>query len=165
MWKDNNNANKFAPATAQLYRSAFTLRQRMMSAVQNIEYYMMIEVIEPTWHEFVRKLGDVSNVDAVLLAHQDFLDDCLYNCMLKTPELLRAVTKLCNICLAFCKFIQVRGGWCWCWLSFKRFQYQIDQSIYPLFRIFSCAALFPSLSLCVCVCVCVCVEWYGLCSW
>lgn len=107
MWKDNNNAKKFAPTAAELYRSAFTLRQRMMSAVQNIEYYMMIEVIEPTWHEFVGRMDTVSNVDEVLLAHQEFLDDCLYNCMLKTPELLRAVTKLCNICLGFCRFIQV----------------------------------------------------------
>lgn len=107
VWKANNNANKFAPTTAELYRAAFTLRQRMMSAIQNVEYYMMIEVIEPTWHEFVAKLDTVSNVDEVLLVHQEFLDDCLYNCMLKTPELLRAITKLCNICLAFCKFIQV----------------------------------------------------------
>lgn len=107
VWKENNNAKKFAPESAELYRSAFTLRQRMMNAIQNLEYYMMIEVIEPTWHEFVSKMEKVSNVDEVLTVHQDFLDDCLYNCMLKTPALLRSVTKLCNMCLSFCKFIQV----------------------------------------------------------
>lgn len=107
VWKENNNAKKFAPASAELYRSAFTLRQRMMNAIQNLEYYMMVEVIDPAWHEFVEKIGKVSNVDDVLLVHQNFLDDCLYNCMLKSPDLLRSVTKLCNICLNFCKFIQV----------------------------------------------------------
>lgn len=79
----------------------------MMNAIQNLEYYMMIEVIEPTWHDFVNKIEKVSNVDEVLLVHQDFLDDCLYNCMLKTPDLLKTVVKLCNICLGFCKFMQV----------------------------------------------------------
>lgn len=36
VWKDNNNTKKFSPQTAELYRSAFILRQRMMSAIQNI---------------------------------------------------------------------------------------------------------------------------------
>lgn len=36
VWKDNNNTKKFAPKTAEMYRSAFILRQRMMSAIQNI---------------------------------------------------------------------------------------------------------------------------------
>ncbi|KAG4065782.1 hypothetical protein HA402_012460 [Bradysia odoriphaga] len=106
LWKDNNNTKKFSPETAELYRSAFILRQRMMSAIQNIEYYMMIEVIEPAWLEFVAKIEKVSDVDDVLLIHQDFLAVCLHNCMLKSPDLLRAVVKLCNICLNFCKFMQ-----------------------------------------------------------
>lgn len=68
---------------------------------------MMIEVIEPAWLEFVAKIAKVNDVDDVLLIHQDFLEICLYNCMLKSPELLRSVVKLCNICLGFCKFMQV----------------------------------------------------------
>lgn len=68
---------------------------------------MMIEVIEPAWLEFVAKIGKVSDVDDVLLIHQDFLEVCLHNCMLKSPDLLRSVVKLCNICLNFCKFMQV----------------------------------------------------------
>lgn len=68
---------------------------------------MMIEVIEPAWLEFVAKIGKVSDVDDVLLIHQDFLEICLHNCMLKSPDLLRSVVKLCNICLNFCKFMQV----------------------------------------------------------
>lgn len=111
VWKDNNNAKKFAPESAELYRSAFTLRQRMMNAIQNLEYYMMIEVIDPAWHEFADKIGRVLNIDDVLLVHQNFLDECLYNCMLKDPNLLRAVAQLCTICLSFCKFIQVRKFW------------------------------------------------------
>lgn len=84
-----------------------------MNAIQNIEYYMMIEVIEPTWHTFVEKIECVENVDEVLLVHQDFLDDCLHNCMLKDPELLRLIGKLCDICLSFCKFIQVCNDFFW----------------------------------------------------
>ncbi|XP_034489725.1 gamma-tubulin complex component 2 homolog isoform X2 [Drosophila innubila] len=107
IWKENSIAKKFSPLDAQLYRSAFTLRQRMMNAIQNLEYYMMIEVIEPNWHIFIIKMKKVENVDNVLSLHQDFLDLCLKNCMLtETSHLNRAIFKLCKICLKFCEFIQ-----------------------------------------------------------
>ncbi|XP_063707675.1 gamma-tubulin complex component 2 homolog [Culicoides brevitarsis] len=92
-----------------LYRPAFTLRQRMMNAIQNIEYYLMIEVIEPNWHLFFQKLGKVKNIDDVLVAHQEFLDHCLQNCMLTYPTLLKSVMSVCNICIEFCEFIQVES--------------------------------------------------------
>lgn len=60
VWKENNTAKRFSPQTAELYRSAFTLRQRMMNAIQNLEYYMMIEVIEPNWHIFIENMKKVS---------------------------------------------------------------------------------------------------------
>ncbi|XP_036227796.2 gamma-tubulin complex component 2 homolog isoform X4 [Bactrocera oleae] len=95
IWKENSIAKKFSPQAAELYRSAFTLRQRMMNAVQNLEYYMMIEVIEPNWHIFIQNMN------------KDFLDSCLKNCMLTDTTLLnRSIFKLCNICLKFCEFIQ-----------------------------------------------------------
>lgn len=107
IWKENSIAKKFSPQAAELYRSAFTLRQRMMNAVQNLEYYMMIEVIEPNWHIFIQNMNKVENVDEVLSFHQDFLDSCLKNCMLTDTTLLnRSIFKLCNICLKFCEFIQ-----------------------------------------------------------
>ncbi|EDW66093.1 gamma-tubulin complex component 2 homolog isoform X1 [Drosophila virilis] len=107
IWKENSIAKKFSPHAAELYRSAFTLRQRMMNAVQNLEYYMMIEIIEPNWHIFIEKMKNVENVDMVLSLHQDFLDLCLKNCMLtETSHLNRAIFKLCKICLKFCEFIQ-----------------------------------------------------------
>lgn len=59
IWKENTTAKKFSPHTANLYRVAFTLSQRMMNAIQNLEYYMMIEVIEPFWHEFITKINNV----------------------------------------------------------------------------------------------------------
>ncbi|KAH8325832.1 hypothetical protein KR067_008769, partial [Drosophila pandora] len=107
IWKENSIAKKFSPHAAELYRSAFTLRQRMMNAIQNLEYYMMIEIIEPNWHIFIEKMKKVENVDNVLRLHQDFLDSCLKNCMLtESSHLNRAIFKLCKICLKFCEFIQ-----------------------------------------------------------
>lgn len=42
------------------FAGAFTLRQRMLNFVQNIQYYMMCEVMEPTWHILEKNLKSVS---------------------------------------------------------------------------------------------------------
>lgn len=115
VWKSNNNAKKFNPHAAELYRSAFTLRQRMMNAVQNIGYYMMIEVVEPNWHAFLEKMKTVENVDEVLAVHQNFIDSCLKNCMLTDANLQRTSSKLFKVCVKFCDFIQVRMGPLFTW--------------------------------------------------
>lgn len=108
VWIANKNAKKFDHSTSELYRAAFTLRQRMMNAIQNLEYYMMIEVIEPIWHVFMQQLAKAKNIDDVLIYHEDFLDHCLKNCMLTYPALLKKIINVCNSCIAFCEFIEVR---------------------------------------------------------
>lgn len=107
VWIANKNAKKFDHSTSELYRAAFTLRQRMMNAIQNLEYYMMIEVIEPVWHIFMQQLAKAKNIDEILSLHGDFLDHCLKNCMLTYPDLLKRIISVCNACIAFCRFIEV----------------------------------------------------------
>ncbi|TNN22485.1 Gamma-tubulin complex component 2 [Liparis tanakae] len=47
-----------------LFAGAFALRQRMLNFVQNIQYYMMFEVMEPTWHVMESNLKTVSGARA-----------------------------------------------------------------------------------------------------
>ncbi|XP_031639141.1 gamma-tubulin complex component 2 homolog [Contarinia nasturtii] len=89
------------------FRTAFALRQRMLNAIQHLEYYMMIEVVEPNWHIFTEKMKNVRNIDEVIMIHQDFLHVCLQNCMLHFPNLLRSLMMICSVCLRFCKIISV----------------------------------------------------------
>jgi len=73
----------------------------MIHFVQNFEYYMMFEVIEPNWHLLEDNLRSVSNIDGVLEYHNDFLDRCLKDCMLTSPDLLKIVSKLMAVCVTF----------------------------------------------------------------
>lgn len=49
----------------------------------------------------------VSNVDDVLAYHTDFLNNCLKDCMLTNPQLLKIVHKLMMVCVTFSNFIMV----------------------------------------------------------
>lgn len=92
------------------WRTAFALRQRMLNAVQHLEIYMMIEIIEPTWHNFTERMKTVQSVDEVLNIHQEFLHNCIQNCCLNHPAILRSMINMCGVCLKFAKFIQSDAG-------------------------------------------------------
>ncbi|KAG4073945.1 hypothetical protein HA402_014150 [Bradysia odoriphaga] len=104
-WMSNKNILKYSPSSGPMFRSTFLLRQSMLHVVQNLEYYFMVEVIEPYWGEFLKKMQSVKNVDEVIEHHNDFVDKCMVNCLLKTPETLPVVINLFKICLQFSAFI------------------------------------------------------------
>ncbi|CAG2057376.1 unnamed protein product [Timema podura] len=106
VWISNKVGKSFHLKNAKMYVPAFALRQRMLNCIQNLEYYMMVEVIEPNWLAFLSKINNVNNVDEVLVCHSDFLDTCLKDCMLTNPDLLRIVNSLMSACEQFCHFMQ-----------------------------------------------------------
>ncbi|XP_015312384.2 gamma-tubulin complex component 2 isoform X1 [Macaca fascicularis] len=106
VWISNKTAKQHSLPSAQWFAGAFTLRQRMLNFVQNIQYYMMFEVMEPTWHILEKNLKSASNIDDVLGHHTGFLDTCLKDCMLTNPELLKVFSKLMSVCVMFTNCMQ-----------------------------------------------------------
>ncbi|XP_033104280.1 gamma-tubulin complex component 2-like [Anneissia japonica] len=106
VWLSNKSAKKFSLRSSKWYAAGFALRQRMLHLVQNLQYYMMFEVIEPNWLMMLESLKSVSNIDDVLEFHTDFLDKCLKDCMLTNPDLLKIVSKLMLVCVTFSNCIQ-----------------------------------------------------------
>ncbi|KAM5271869.1 gamma-tubulin complex component 2 [Ctenodactylus gundi] len=106
VWISNKTAKQYALHSAKWFAGAFTLRQRMLNFVQNIQYYMMFEVMEPTWHVLEKNLKSASNIDDVLSHHTSFLDSCLKDCMLTNPELLKVFSKLMSVCVMFTNCMQ-----------------------------------------------------------
>ncbi|TRY55550.1 hypothetical protein DNTS_023152 [Danionella cerebrum] len=106
VWISNKEAKQYSLHSAKWFAAAFALRQRMLNFIQNIQYYMMFEVMEPTWHVLENNLKSASNIDDVLCHHTSFLDNCLKDCMLTNPELLRIFSKLMSVCVMFTNCMQ-----------------------------------------------------------
>ncbi|CAM9305941.1 unnamed protein product, partial [Lampetra planeri] len=106
VWISNKDSRQYSLHSAKWFSAAFALRQRMLNFVQNIQYYMMFEVMEPTWHMLENNLKTASNIDDVLCHHTSFLDNCLKDCMLTNPELLKIFSKLMSVCVMFTKCMQ-----------------------------------------------------------
>ena len=73
----------------------------MLNFVQNLQYYMMFEVLEPNWIELEEKLRTASSIDDVLTRHNDFLDKCLRDCLLSSRDILENTSRLMTICTTF----------------------------------------------------------------
>nr|XP_060613888.1 gamma-tubulin complex component 2 [Anolis sagrei ordinatus] len=106
VWISSKAAKRYSLHSSKWFAGAFTLRQRMLNFVQNIQYYMMFEVMEPTWHVLEKSLKSASNIDDVLTHHTSFLDNCLKDCMLTNPELLKIFSKMMSVCVMFTNCMQ-----------------------------------------------------------
>ena len=80
---------------------SYSLRQRMIHFVQNLLYYVSVEVLEQHWHELDKKIRAVKTIDEVMEHHNNFLDTCLKECLLTNQTLHKIVTKLMATCLLF----------------------------------------------------------------
>lgn len=79
----------------------------MLNFVQNLQYYMMFEVLEPNWIELEHKLRTASTIDDVLARHNDFLDKCLRDCLLSSRDILENTSRLMTICTTFTGHMQL----------------------------------------------------------
>ncbi|XP_054164433.1 gamma-tubulin complex component 2-like isoform X2 [Oppia nitens] len=107
VWKNNKIAKRFTFNAVIGYGKAFCLRQKMLNFVQNLEYYIMLEVIEPTFHQFLEYVQTkVSSVDDMMKSHEDYIQKCLRDAMLTSGELLKAIVQLLRLCIVFSNFMK-----------------------------------------------------------
>ncbi|EPB92366.1 hypothetical protein HMPREF1544_00664 [Mucor circinelloides 1006PhL] len=104
-WMDQKNRlwkrRSGNPEIDHLKFRIFSLRNRMLTFVQQFAYYVTNEVLEPNWRRLEANLKNITTVDQVLQYHSDFLDTCLKECMLTHSKLLRIFNKLIGSCMAF----------------------------------------------------------------
>jgi gamma-tubulin complex component 2 len=105
IWQDHQAMKELQSLRGSL-GPTFLLRQRMLHFLQNLIYYMMFEVIEPSWLEMEESINSPSarkeqTVDDILHVHSQFLQHALEACLLTNRDLLRALTKLMTTCLLF----------------------------------------------------------------
>eukprot|EP00474_Spongospora_subterranea_P002659 CRZ03117.1 hypothetical protein [Spongospora subterranea] len=84
---------------------SLALRLRMMHFLQNLQFYLTIEVLEPNYRKLEQALlaDDVNTVDRVIEAHDQFLDTCLKECLLTNHNILQSLTSLLSSCLIFAR--------------------------------------------------------------
>eukprot|EP00479_Gromia_sphaerica_P003554 TRINITY_DN1414_c0_g1_i1.p1 TRINITY_DN1414_c0_g1~~TRINITY_DN1414_c0_g1_i1.p1 ORF type:complete len:97 (-),score=12.88 TRINITY_DN1414_c0_g1_i1:258-506(-) len=82
----------------------------MLHFIQNVLFHMLIEVIEPNWHQFESQLRTARTVDGLITLHDKFLMKSLKACLLMNPDHLEQMTVLMNLCSEFSSMMQKLYG-------------------------------------------------------
>ena len=65
------------------------VRQSMHALISDVQYYVMFEVLEPSWDEFERKLsGNAANddLDSIIASHENYLSSVIEKALLGTKS-------------------------------------------------------------------------------
>ena len=65
------------------------VRQSMHALISEVQYYVMFEVLEPSWNEFERKLsGSVADddLDSIIASHENYLNSVIEKALLGTKS-------------------------------------------------------------------------------
>ncbi|AQK44600.1 Gamma-tubulin complex component 2 [Zea mays] len=89
-----------------ILRSSILCRS-MLKFVNSLLHYLTFEVLEPNWHLMHDRLQTARSIDEVIQIHDFFLQKCLKECLLLSPELLVKVEKLKGLCLQYATSIQI----------------------------------------------------------
>ena len=91
---------------AEMLRRCHSLRGEMHNFMSNFQYYVMFEVLETSWADFEVALAESSDLDAIIAAHDVFLDAVVQKALLgsKSQLVLQTLYSLFEVMMAFRDF-------------------------------------------------------------
>ncbi|KYQ93408.1 spindle pole body component 97 [Tieghemostelium lacteum] len=102
--QENRRLYANRPGLVTLLSYSHLLRHRMIHFLQNLQYYMMLEVLEPNWAKMKTRIEQSKTVDDVVKLHNEFLETCLTECMLTDNRLVSILMKFMSLCIIFSNF-------------------------------------------------------------
>ncbi|XP_050206801.1 gamma-tubulin complex component 2 isoform X2 [Mercurialis annua] len=99
-WQVHQGVRALNMRGTAITRSALLCRS-MLKFINSFLHYLTFEVLEPNWHLMSKRLQTAKSIDEVIQIHDMFLDKCLRECLLLSPELLKKVERLKSMCLQY----------------------------------------------------------------
>lgn len=98
MWSIQQN---FKEIEIDILKPSFFLRDKMISYLKNLIYFIFSEVIEPNYRVFIENLNKSKSLEELILHHNTFLDNCFKQCLLDKTELLELMLRINNAIIYF----------------------------------------------------------------
>ena len=106
VWMQIKHFKRHSMRTSKVTRICSIL-QKMLEFVLNLEYFMVVEVIEPQFHILLEKIQTkVSSVDDMIEEHNKFIETVFNSCMLNERYAFKSMSKLFRFCINFTRLIK-----------------------------------------------------------
>ncbi|XP_019761001.2 gamma-tubulin complex component 6 [Dendroctonus ponderosae] len=111
--KETGEKEIYLMSSAQ-YRRLHQCRHIMSHFVQTLQNYIVGDVLQPSWSVFENNLANVSSLDELYEAHNVYIKDIIFRCMLhqKSVALRNMVHKIFVVILKFYYYLKSRRWKC-----------------------------------------------------
>lgn len=86
------------------FTRSFSLRNRMLQFVQNMLYYTVADVLEPSWRQLDGEIRNAKTIDDIMLHHGNFLGVGSMQSLLSNGKHQSVFKNVCETCLAFAAY-------------------------------------------------------------
>lgn len=109
LWAWQMSAARAGDTVLNQLTGLFALRAAMQFVVDNIFYYLQVDVVESEFADLLRRIEASKDFESVHHAHDEYLANLTRHCFLYTPAVSRALQRLFDVCLRFCGEVEARG--------------------------------------------------------
>jgi len=88
----------------------YALRAKMQFFIDNLQYYLLEDVIEVQFNLLMNKLNESEDFDTVHQAHEEYISQLAKQCFLHARVVSSSLYSIFDICFDFCKLLSRHGG-------------------------------------------------------
>ncbi|KAH9499205.1 Gamma-tubulin complex component 4 [Bulinus truncatus] len=97
----NSKAAFVSPAASATWQ----LRTHMAFLIDNLQYYLQVDVIESQYKILLDKINSTKDFEAVKLAHENFLSSLLTQSFVHMKTVFSCLQEILDLCLQFCRLL------------------------------------------------------------
>ncbi len=87
----------------------WSLRARMAFFVDNLQFYLQVDVIDSQYQELQKKIAESKDFETVKAAHEQYLNAISSQSFLRSTMIRRALDDIFRVCLQFCSLLNKFG--------------------------------------------------------
>ena len=91
------------------YTDSWQLRTHMIFVVDNLQYYLMADVLESQFSQLLTRLNQSTNFEELRHSHDIFLSSVVSNTFVNNKPVNQCLTELLQSCIQYGRLVQVQG--------------------------------------------------------
>jgi len=104
-WSSQTECGALSAAQRALLMPLWRLRANMAFFIDNLQYYLQMDVLETQWLELTRCATTTSDFEQLRAAHENALAALTSQCFLQVGSVAAALDQIFQLCLSLCRML------------------------------------------------------------
>lgn len=102
VWFPQMEGKKLSVSDRARLMPVWLLRRNMAFLIDNLQYYLMVNVLDTQYSLLKRRLSDTRDFEAIRKFHEDYLDSLISQSFLHVKAVSRSLEQIFQLCLELC---------------------------------------------------------------